>query len=93
MLEMDQICLWVVGLALHDDQHCLCVPDMSCCVPGLLAPREVREAYLGQFDADPRRAKKARLIVGRMHLRFLHQLILAGGPEAYLPSAPRPDGT
>jgi hypothetical protein len=83
MLEMDQICLWVAGFPWHDDQHSLCAPDMSCCVPGLLAPREVREAYLmaylGQFDTNLRRAQRARRRVDRMNLGFLHRLILAQG--------------
>ena len=52
-------------------------------MPGLLAPREVREAYLmaylGQFDTNLRRAQKARRRVDRMNLGFLHRLILAQG--------------
>jgi hypothetical protein len=81
MNELDQVCLWVVGFSLHDDERSLCVPDMSCCFPALLAPREVREAYLaaymGQFDENERRARRARHIVARMNLGFLHQLIRA----------------
>jgi acyl CoA:acetate/3-ketoacid CoA transferase alpha subunit len=83
MDELDQVCLWVVGFSLHDDLRSLCVPDMSCCLPLLLAPREVREAYLaaymGQFDEDPRRARRARLQVKRMNLGFLHRRMRAGG--------------
>jgi hypothetical protein len=91
MLEMDQICLWVVGWALHDDQHCLCVPDLSCCVPELLAPREIREAYLaaylGQYDSNLRRAQQARRRIARMNLRFLHQLVRV---RAYVTPADAP---
>jgi hypothetical protein len=83
MLEIDQICLWVAGISLHDDVQSLCVPDMSCCFPALLAPREVREAYLaaylGQFDDNPRRAKRARQLVKQMNLSFLYRRIRARG--------------
>jgi hypothetical protein len=83
MDELDQLCLWVVGYSLHDDQRSLCVPDLSCCLPALLAPREVREAYLaaymGQFDRDPRRARRARRTVDRMNLSFLLQMVRARG--------------
>lgn len=75
MVEIDKICLWVVGFPIHDDDRSLCVPDMSCCFPVLLVPREVREAYLAaylrQYDENRRRAEEARRMVQRMNLRFL----------------------
>jgi len=75
MLDIDQLCLWVAAYSVHDDDRSLCVPDMSCWLSSLQAPREQREAYLAaymrQFDEDPRRAKEARLMIDRMNLRFL----------------------
>jgi hypothetical protein len=83
MLEMDQICLWVVGYPVHDEERNLCVPDWSCCRLELLAPREVREAYLaaymGQFDAERRRAAEAKRRVERMNLAFLHAFVAGLG--------------
>ena len=96
MLELDQILLWVVGYAVHDEDRYLCMPDFACCVPTLLTPREVREAYLAaymrQFDEDEGRAADARLMVERMNLRFLALRVQGlgayvvqdqGGPEIW----------
>jgi hypothetical protein len=67
--------LWVAGFPIHDDENSLCVPDQSCCFPILLAPREVREAYLAaylrQYDEEAQRACEARQMVNRMKVRFL----------------------
>jgi hypothetical protein len=83
MIELDQICLWVAGYPVHDDDESLCVPDFSCCIPALLVPRETREAYLAaymrQFDEDPRRAADALTAIERMNLRFLHLRVAGVG--------------
>jgi hypothetical protein len=78
---MDQVCLWAAHLALHGDPHNLCVPDLGSCVPEILAPREIRRAYMvayvPQFEADLRRAWRGRRMVRGMNRRFMYLLVLA----------------
>jgi hypothetical protein len=41
----EQLRLWVEGTSVHNDEAGECCPDFSCCQPGLLAPKETREAF------------------------------------------------
>lgn len=36
---------WVRGNSIHNDIDNECCPDFSCCQPGLLQPKEIRETF------------------------------------------------
>jgi len=50
MTPQEQVDRWVEGESIHDDDDDQCCPDFSCCVPKLLAPRAVREAFKDAND-------------------------------------------
>ena len=41
--------MWIDGVCVHYDNQCL--PDFSCCMPELLAPREERELFVKLYLA------------------------------------------
>lgn len=54
MTPDEQLRLWVEGNSVHndDDEGGECCPDFSCCRPELLAPREIREAFVRAGAAE-----------------------------------------
>ena len=46
MTPDNQLTLWVEGVSKHNDERSECCPDFSCCNPNLLAPVEVRKAFV-----------------------------------------------
>lgn len=78
MIPLLQICLWVKGQSCHDfasGRHC---PDLSCCRPDLLAPREERELFLEAFMMGDQK------LVERLMVMF-------GGRAIKHPAPTRPD--
>lgn len=46
----EQLRLWVLGDPRHNVERDECCPDFSCCEPSLLAPKNVREAFVAADD-------------------------------------------
>ena len=49
-MEIEQLRAWVEGNLTHKEGEHL--PDCSCCIPELLAPKEERELFLELFLND-----------------------------------------
>lgn len=48
----EQITRWVAGESVCPNTWDECCPDFSCCVPKLLAPVEIRQAFAAASPAD-----------------------------------------
>lgn len=51
MTSDEQLQLWLQGKPVHNHDPNECCPDFSCCQPQLLAPLEVREAFVVVDDS------------------------------------------
>jgi hypothetical protein len=79
---------WLEGRSQHLGSPMMggeCVPDYSCCFPGLLASREEREAY---YYAD----KPDRLCMGRTFLQRLIAAVNGLTRSVYVSAPARPSG-
>ena len=44
---------WADGDPVHNHEDGACVPDFSCCIPELAAPKDERDAFM-RLDLDAR---------------------------------------
>ena len=72
--------LWVEGKPIHLDDQCL--PDFSCCMPELLAPKEERELFIKLYFAGKHTEyeKMMMMFLGRaLPLLTDKKVYIAGG--------------
>lgn len=74
--------MWELGKPIHQDDWCL--PDFSCCMPEMLAPKEERELFVQLYFAN-KHAECERMLMmflGRaMPLLTDKKVYIAGGKE------------
>ena len=77
MREVEQLQQWVKGNPIHNKKRDECCPDFSCCSPGLLAPKEVRETFYNAY------IKGNNKVTDRLLMEFLSKMIEKGKKPYY----------
>ncbi len=74
MTSSEQLQLWLDGESVHNKERGECTPDFSCCRPELLAPQDVRQAFI---DADEDR--RELFLLGFLGAALAHKDVYIAG--------------